>query len=579
MMTDWPETRGFPQRLRLATAIGAAVVCLALPAGASSAATRLDYRGAVLSDGQVEALVQPWLRSPGDSVAANGALTRITARLQELGYLDARVRAERDSVNDRLVLRIAEGRRYRLRSVALQAGTGPDSVEAHRALRLLPGGAVAPAAIGEAIEVATQKLSDEGHPYAEMQVTRWQADSTGAVDLVLAAELGPKVVIEAVRFEGLKSTRPEFAKRAMGTLTGLPYRRASAEAARDRLAQLGLFHDVAWEGIEAGASPALGRLVYRVDEPRFNRFEGAVGVQGKAGTVGLANLELGNLGGTGRSLGLKWESRGKGIADFDASYREPLVFGLPLRLEGRVAQQVQDTLYTRSRWGGSAGYALSAQERLEVGVEGERVVQATGPLENAWLQHTLFALERNTLDSPLSPRRGTRARIAADQIFKRERLRTPATQTARASAVEGRFEIDQPLHGSTGLAIEAAAAGRFSSQRVLPIFERYPLGGATTLRGFDEEAFRVDRYVLTRTEWRFFLGAGQHADLFWDHAWTQTREALPAGGDRIALASHDGVGFGLRLAAAGGIVGVDYGLQPGRGALEGKIHLQVVSTF
>jgi len=578
-MTGSAGRAGFRGRRAIAATIGAVAACLALAVAAAGAATRLDYRGAVLSNAQVQALVQPWLRTPGDSAAANGALTRLTARLQELGYLDARVRAERDTVGDRLLLRVAEGRRYRLRSVALQAGSGPDSAEALRALRLAPGGAVAPAAIGEAIAAATQKLSDEGHPYAEMQVTRWQADSTGAVDLALAAELGPKVVIEAVRFEGLKSTRPEFAKRAMGALTGQPYRRANAEAARDRLVQLGLFRDVAWEGIEAGATPALGRLVYRVDEPKFNRFEGALGVQGQAGTVGLANLELGNLGGTGRSLGLKWESRGKGVADFDASYREPLVFGLPLKLEARVAQQVQDTLYTRSRWGGSAGYALSAQERLEVGVEGERVVQATGPLENAWLQHTLFALERSTLDNPLAPRRGTRARIAADQIFKRERLRTPATQTARASAVEGHFEIDQPLRGSTGLSIEAAAAGRFSSQRVLPIFERYPLGGATTLRGFDEEAFRVDRYVLTRTEWRFFLGAGQRAGLFWDHAWTQTRESLPAGGDRLTLASHDGVGFGLRLAAAGGIVGVDYGLEPGRGALEGKIHLQVVSTF
>ena len=578
-MTGRPETAGFSRRLAAATAIGAVAACLALAPAAALAATRLDYRGAVLSDAQVGSLVQPWLRSPGDSVAASGALTRVTARLQELGYLDARVRAERDTVNDRLVVRVTEGRRYRLRSVALQAGSSADSAEAHRALRLPVGGAAAPGAIGEAIDVATRKLSDEGHPYAEMQVTRWDADSTGAVDLALSAELGPRVTIEAIRFVGLRSTRPEFAKRAMGPLTGQPYRRASAEAARDRLAQLGLFHEVSWEGIEAGATPALGRLVYRVDEPRFNRFEGAVGVQGEAGTVGLANLELGNLGGTGRSLGLKWESRGKGVADFDASYREPLVFGLPLKLEGRVSQQVQDTLYTRSRWGGSAGYALSAQERIEVGVEGERVVQATGPLENAWLQHTLFALERSTLDSPLSPRRGTRARIAADQIFKRERLRTPATQTARASAVEGHFEIDQPLRGATGLAIEASAAGRFSSQRVLPIFERYPLGGAATLRGFDEEAFRVDRYVLTRTEWRFFLGAGQRVGLFWDHAWTQTRESLPAGGDRLALASHDGVGFGLRLAAAGGIVGVDYGLEPGRGALEGKIHLQVVSTF
>ena len=90
----------------------------------------------------------------------------------------------------------------------------------------------------------------------------------------------------------------------------------------------------------------------------------------------------------------------------------------------------------------------------------------------------------------------------------------------------------------------------------------------------------MDRYVLSRLEWRWFVGpAGQRVFLFWDHAVMGTRLALPGGGDRFAVLSRDGVGCGLRLEAAGGLVGVDYGLEPGRPPLEGKIHLQLVSTF
>lgn len=568
------QSRRSPAGLALAVVLAA----LAIAAAPARSAARLDYRGRVLSSSQAQALVAPWLRAPRDSAAAAAALGRVVGRLQNLGYLDARANGVLDTTRgDELLLRIEEGRHYRIADLAVQAGSSADSASVRAALKLAPGAAASPAAIGEAIAAAARRLSDEARPYAVLQVTRWDADSAG-LHLGVSGELGPRVVVEEVRFEGLRVTRPEFARRAIGPLTGQPYRRAAAEAGRDRLAQIGLFRSVTWTGLVAGASPTLGALVYRVEEPRFNQFEGAVGVQGEAGTVGLANLDLGNLGGTGRSLGLRWESRGQGIADFAARYREPLVFGLPLHLEGRVAQLVQDTLFTRSRWGASAGYALSAQERLEVGFEGERVVQSSGSLEQAWLQHTVFALERSTLDSPLSPRRGSFARLSADQIFKRERLRTAATRTARASAVEGRLELNAPLSGSTGLSIETSAAGRFSSQRVLPIFERYPLGGAATLRGFDEGAFRVDRYALTRTEWRAFLGGGQRVALFWDHAWTQTRLET-ATGNRLQVAHHDGLGFGLRLEAAGGLVGVDYGLEPGRGALEGKIHLRVVSTF
>ena len=121
---------------------------------------------------------------------------------------------------------------------------------------------------------------------------------------------------------------------------------------------------------------------------------------------------------------------------------------------------------------------------------------------------------------------------------------------------------------------------RFSTEGVLPLYERYPLGGAATLRGYDEEQFRVDRYALSRLEWRMYLGPSQQrVFLFWDHAWMATRLAQPDGGSRPVALARDGVGFGLRLEAAGGLVGLDYGLEPGRPALEGKVHLRLVSTF
>jgi hypothetical protein len=85
---------------------------------------------------------------------------------------------------------------------------------------------------------------------------------------------------------------------------------------------------------------------------------------------------------------------------------------------------------------------------------------------------------------------------------------------------------------------------------------------------------------LARLEWRWFLGSGgQRLALFWDHARAATRLALPEGGDRTRVIDADGVGFGLRLEAAGNLIGLDYGLVPGRPPLEGKIHLQLISTF
>ena len=119
-------------------------------------------------------------------------------------------------------------------------------------------------------------------------------------------------------------------------------------------------------GLEGESDWSRAQLHYRVVEPRYNTFEGAVGFQGDAGVVGLANLDLGNLAGTGREVGLHWSSRGSGISDFSARYVEPLLFGAPMRVEAAILQEVYDTLYVRTRGGARLQFAVTSQDKVEV---------------------------------------------------------------------------------------------------------------------------------------------------------------------------------------------------------------------
>ena len=568
-----------------------ALVLAGLAAAASpSAAARLEWHGAVPSRRVAESALAPALAAPRDSAALATGLGRLVAGLQDEGWLDARASGEWSPAPPavapaeepvmRLVVR--EGARARIVALSVDAGEPADSARFASALGLTPGDWASPARARAAVERAVRAVVEDGYPYAQLGVIAFDWDASGA-RVRMAGTLGPRVTISRVRFEGLTTTREDVANRALGSLAGTTYSHASAEAARERLVQLGLFRSVAYEGLEGEGDWTRGQLVYRVEEPRYNRFEGAVGVQGRGDVVGLARLELDNLAGTGRAAALRWDSRGHGVEEFGARYAEPLVLGAPLRLEGALEQHVEDTLYTRTRWGGRLRFALSGQERLDAGYEQDRVVLPVGDVEEASLATTVFGLERDARDDRLSPRRGTRARLTASQTFKREDLRPEGTRKSRASAVEGVVEVHRRLRGPeglTGLSLELSGAGRFSSQSILPLFERYPLGGAATLRGHDEQEFLVDRYVLARLEWRVFLGAGrQRVALFWDHAAMATRVPLPEGGDRLDQEQRDGVGFGLRFETAGGLIGVDYGLEPGRAPLEGKVHLQLVSLF
>ena len=565
-----------------------ATLALAPPAQAAKTA-RLELQRWPLSAHDAEGWFAAALRAPGDRLALTSALSRAEVRLQSSGWLEGRLSARWSADSSRLVITADPGVRYRWGSLSLAVPPG-DSAQLAGLIHWPRGEPVDPAQLSTAIERALTAAESQGHAWAQLALTSWEPDS-GVVDVRLSGVLGPRVQITAVRIDGLKVTRRDVAERALGRLTNQPYDPAIARGAAARLGQLGVFSRAEYTGLEGGAQWQTGTLAYKVEEPRYNRFEGAAGVQSDRSIVGLANLQLGNLLGTARATTLGWQSRGPGRSDFRANYTEPFVFGLPFRFEAALHQELQDSTYTRTQWGAKLGYALGTGDRIDLGLEEEHVVQPRGTVSNADLQNTVFSYERDGRDDLISPRRGTRVVTTGTGVFKTETLRpvTPGagaqTQHSNAGVGDLRAEINRRVRPSTGLSLELWGNGRFSSQRVLSDYERTPVGGAATLRGHDEEEFRVDRVALSRLEYRWFPSAsGERVAVFWDHALMFTREAVTDSlgnviGDHGLTQNADGVGVGLRLRAAGGLVDVDYGLAPGRGFLDGRIHLRLVSTF
>jgi len=562
----------------------ARVLALLLIATPAVAKPRLDIRGTSLPLREIESAFTD--RSDrGDSAWAAAGLERLVTKLQDRGYLEARAEAEAlpgtgDSPAWRV--RVEEGARIRFVRVAIETAARPDSARFGAVLGLAAGDWASPRAITDAVTRAVDGAVAGGYPYARLAIAAFDWDSSGA-QLRLSGALGPQVTITTVRLEGLRTTNPKLVKRAMGPLEGRPFDPATALAARDRATQLGLFRSVTYEGLDGHGDWSRGDLVYRFEEPTYNHVEGAVGMQGDRHLVGLARVELDNLAGSGRAAAFGWESRGAGLQDVAARYTEPFLFGTGVRLDLALRQQVEDTLWTRTVGGIRGRFGLGAREHGELGYEEERVVQPAGEVRQASLQTTRFAFETDRRDDRLAARRGWLGRIEGAESFQKELLRPAGSRRSNIGSVGTRFEMLHPFRHDAigpGFAWEISYAGRFSSQSLLAPYQRLPLGGAATLRGFDEHQFLVDRYFLSRLEWRWWLGrGGQRVSLFWDHAETQVRETDGLGRTGLATDRHDGVGFGLRLSTRGGIAGIEYALEPGRPPTEGKLHLRLVSNF
>src|SRR4030095_17199103 len=110
--------------------------------------------------------------------------------------------------------------------------------------------------------------------------------------------------------------------------------------------------------------------------------------------VGLARLELDTLAATGPPAALRWHSRGRGVQEFGARYAELFLLGEPLRAELAMEQHLEDTLYTRTRWGARLQFVLSGQEKLEAGHDQERGGPGQGGVAQAGARGAGLGLQR-----------------------------------------------------------------------------------------------------------------------------------------------------------------------------------------
>jgi outer membrane protein assembly factor BamA len=128
--------------------------------------------------------------------------------------------------------------------------------------------------------------------------------------------------------------------------------------------------------------------------------------------------------------------------------------------------------------------------------------------------------------------------------------------------------------------IRARGEGIASDEEVIPFYELYPLGGATSLRGYREEQFRGAHVELLQVEQRYLLGAdGSRLVGFVDLGNVSTKGTVLAAPREPESFFRLGYGVGIRVNSRIGLVGLDYGLGEGDGPLDGKLHFALETAF
>ncbi|KAA9333024.1 BamA/TamA family outer membrane protein [Hymenobacter busanensis] len=533
-----------------------------------------------------------------DTLAALRTVRELVLALQTDAYLTASADELRWR-GDTLVARLYVGEAFRW--ARLQRGNVGDDLLGRtgfreRVYRSQPFG---PADLARLQSRILEEAENAGYPFAQVRLDSVQL-TTNEVAATLAVDRGPVVVFDSLQIVGKTKIRPRFLIRYLQIEPNQPYSQQRVDAAARLLRQLPYLQLRAEPEVRFARGKA--RVYLALDDRNANQFDAIVGVlpnnntapgQKKVQITGDVTLNLRNLGGTGKQLGLQWRKVEAASQVLDAGYQHPNFFGSPLDLGAtfNLFKQSDDFLTLRPRL--QVGYAASRAGRLSVFVEQRNsrlldttLYKLTVLPDNVDSRYTGYGLDYalTLLDDPYFPRRGwlltgqgaVGTKVISKNTDIKPELYDGLPLRSTQISLSGRVERYMRLGKQSVLLARVRGEALFNQRLFLN--DLFRLGGLATLRGFNELDFYAAQYGVSTVELRQFTGPEAYFFLFADQAYL--RRGLP---DQPGEDAPTGLGAGLSFRTGAGVFQFVYSVgrtnsQPfAFGA--SKIHFGITSRF
>lgn len=446
------------------------------------------------------------------------------------------------------------------------------------------------------IEQILSYYENHGYPFAKVLVQNfqiednWLSKKSIGLQMTCRVEEGPYIQLESIGVEGNTFTRTQVIVQASRLKAGVPYSHRDIESARRALKQLGFFKEVFEPRITFSGNAA--HVIFPVQEGNTTTMDGVIGYvpstkeNEKGYFTGKLELGFNNLFGTGRFLEAFWEKKDRRSQSLRFRYEEPWILGKPLFGKFRLGQEIRDTLYVDRFF--ELGLRWAPWSIFSCGIEGGKKEILPDSIGSTLFEiprstTTFFAVhfEYNTLDNPINPQKGIRYytsltsgekhNIGPDWLLTEEKFRH------RVFTRQVRMDVEWaiPLFFRQVVDLKISGVEIKTGDPYPSLADQIRLGGASTLRGYREEAFYGTLVAWSNLEYRYLLGGASRVFLFLDSGVYQRKERSEGVIKRFKI----GYGFGISLETRLGLLGVEYGLGEGDGILQGKIHVRLRNTF
>lgn len=420
--------------------------------------------------------------------------TRIIAGFyQNHGYIDANV-GEPEITDDRkgiyVTIPITEGKLFRVGTVAIEG----DAIDVPRErlqekLSIREKNYFSKEEVLKDVDTLQEACNNAGYAYAAVTPQTLIDEQEQRVDVSYRIEKKIPVYFNRISISGNTKTRDKVIRRELRFVEGDRYSRDGMKASYINLTQLRFFEEVNFQ-TEKGPDESLMDINIQVKEMATGMFSVGAGYSANENALFMCQIAQRNLFGRGQTLSLNGYF-GAQTTNYELSLVEPWLFDMPLwsRIEAWKMEKDYDT-YDLDTTGvafalgyplfeyfkGYVEYRLSTNDIYNIEDDASYYIKKQeGKITSSGVTVTLI---RDTTDDWLFPSRGSKNSASVQQtgtIFGGEAAFTKYSADSAwffplpfeyVFHVRGRIGYINPLEGKD-----------------VPIYERYYLGGISSLRG------------------------------------------------------------------------------------------------
>ncbi|MBN1586296.1 MAG: outer membrane protein assembly factor BamA [Candidatus Omnitrophica bacterium] len=515
-------------------------------------------------------------------------LLRIEAFYRSEGFADAEAESvsEPDPTGKWIVtkINIIEGRRYQYGKLSITGNEVFPETELRETLAAKQGDYYSEDSLRVQVNRIKGFFFEKGYIAARVLPDTLLNEDTGQVDIVFQVMEGELSYVHKINIHGNTKTKDKVIRRELRVNPGERFDGKKLERSKQRLDNLGFFEEVRFD-TTATDDPKYRDLEVEVRETKTGEVSFGAGFSSVDAFVGFAEIaqknfdisNWGNFTGAGQDLRFRLEL-GSTRSDFEINFTEPWLMDRPLA--------AGFDLYNRTQLrSGTSGFAYDEERR-----GGDiRLSREIGEYLNA---STLYRLEQIQIsDIPAGASQDFKDEEGQNRVSAAEVGLTWDTRDSRFNPTDGLmlfgsaglaggplgFDKDFTRYQATGMVYKtffdlftfqfrgrAGVTQAFSNTETVPIYERFFLGGANTVRGFQErdigprdvsgDVLGGESVVFGSIEMTFPLVENLKGAVFTDagNVW-QKADQIGSGGYQYSA------GLGVRIKTPIGPVKLDYG--------------------